>query len=135
MVKSAQRQQLYAKAAGKAVKKTAKKVAVAAKKVNVRKAISTAADFIPVVGNAKAAGKGGKAAVRYYSGSKKTAAPKKAPTTGYKKAAAAPAKPAAPPTHNLKPTVKREPNGMGEHIDAFRKKPADPLKEVLGHGK
>ncbi|TKI62141.1 hypothetical protein FC756_19235 [Lysinibacillus mangiferihumi] len=40
----------YAKEAVKVVKKTAKKVAVAAKKVNVIEAISTAADFIPVLG-------------------------------------------------------------------------------------
>ncbi|MEY9973237.1 hypothetical protein ABH966_003621 [Lysinibacillus sp. RC46] len=53
--KAVKKAKKYAKTVVKVVKKTAKKVAVAAKNVNVRQAISTAADFIPVVGNAKAA--------------------------------------------------------------------------------
>ncbi|WP_107951128.1 pre-toxin TG domain-containing protein [Lysinibacillus parviboronicapiens] len=44
-----------AKAATKAVTQTAKKVATAVKSIDVKQAISTAVDFIPIVGNVKAA--------------------------------------------------------------------------------
>ncbi|MET4560542.1 hypothetical protein ABIA69_001686 [Lysinibacillus parviboronicapiens] len=44
-----------AKAATKAVKQTAKKVATAVKSVDIKQAISTAVDFIPIVGNVKSA--------------------------------------------------------------------------------
>ncbi|MGN4124587.1 ADP-ribosyltransferase [Lysinibacillus sphaericus] len=44
-----------AKAATKAVTQTAKKVATAVKSIDVKQTISTAVDFIPIVGNVKAA--------------------------------------------------------------------------------
>ncbi|WP_107951133.1 pre-toxin TG domain-containing protein [Lysinibacillus parviboronicapiens] len=44
-----------AKAVTKAVTQTAKKVATAVKSIDVKQAISTAVDFIPIVGNVKAA--------------------------------------------------------------------------------